>query len=221
MTFVTPQKQLFMTSVHVTSSATTPGCIVFNQSPLIAGSCAQILIQHCLACFGGSTFGRNITDGGDIHVAMDGNFHHCHCCSAGDSPSFYEPVHFLPNKDIDAMSSCIAQQWKKPLLLQRATAIPDKAIDLCEASYEAMDGKKQKTSMKSFDDMGLMALICHHDILLFFANIDTPGEQQKYALTLIAYLFFLLPPSATVVILYDMGCKLDRTLSLVGTYLLH
>jgi hypothetical protein len=61
-----------------------------------------------------------------------------------------------------------------------------------------------------------MALICRHDIPLFFANINTPGEQQKYAVTLIDHLFALLPRSATVVTLYDVGCVLSRSLSQVS-----
>ncbi|KAG2115165.1 uncharacterized protein F5147DRAFT_743657 [Suillus discolor] len=58
-----------------------------------------------------------------------------------------------------------------------------------------------------------MALICRHDILLFFANIDLPGEQQKYAIALIEHLFTLLLQEATVIALYDVGCVLSRSLS--------
>ena len=73
--------------------------------------------------------------------------------------------------------------------------------------------------MESFDDTGLMALICHHDIPLFFANVDTLGEQQKYALVLITHLFSLLPSDVTVVVFYDIGCVLDWTLSLISPFL--
>lgn len=52
--------------------------------------------------------------------------------------------------------------------------------------------------------------------LFFLANIDTPGEQQKYMVALLAYLFSLLPPQTTVVCLYDVGCVLDRSLHLVS-----
>jgi len=70
--------------------------------------------------------------------------------------------------------------------------------------------------MDNFDDTGLMALICRHDIPLFFANIDTPGEQQKYSVALIRHLFSLLPSQATVVVLYDVGCVLARSLTCVS-----
>ncbi|KAG1853448.1 hypothetical protein DFJ58DRAFT_728193 [Suillus subalutaceus] len=152
--------------------------------------------------FGGMLFGRPIDQGGDIHVATDGNFHHHHRRSAGDCPRFYEPTYFLPKQFIDAQPGKV----HTPL-------VPDEAIDLCENAYEAADGKKQKAAMDSFDDTGLMALICCHDIPLFFANIDSPGEQQKYSIALIEHLFTLLPPQATVVTLYDVGCVLARTLS--------
>ena len=73
---------------------------------------ASILVQHCPACFGGTKFGTSLEDGGDIHVAMDGNFHHQHCHSAGNSPSFYNPSYFLSKEQVDAMGDCIAKAWK-------------------------------------------------------------------------------------------------------------
>ncbi|KAI6016738.1 hypothetical protein EDC04DRAFT_2870269 [Pisolithus marmoratus] len=57
-----------------------------------------------------------------------------------------------------------------------------------------------------------MALLCHHDIPLFFANIDTPGKQQKYSIVLIKHLFSLLPPQANIIMLYDVGCILSHSL---------
>ena len=47
--------------------------------------------------------------------------------------------------------------------------------------------------------------------LLAFANIDTPGEQQKYSVALLEYLFSMLPGDATVVAFYDIACVLDRS----------
>ncbi|KAG1722047.1 uncharacterized protein EDB91DRAFT_1274740, partial [Suillus paluster] len=114
----------------------------------------------------------------DIHVATDGNFHHRHRRSAGDCPRFYEPTYFLSKQFVDAVGRRINAQRKRPAKAH-APLVPDEAIDLCENAYEAADGKKQKAAMDSFDDTGIMALICRHDIPLFFANIDTPGEQQN------------------------------------------
>ncbi|KIK81811.1 hypothetical protein PAXRUDRAFT_35772 [Paxillus rubicundulus Ve08.2h10] len=116
-----------------------------------------ILVQCCPVCFGGTRFGRLLDEGGNIHIATDGNFHHWHHHSASN----------------------------------------------------AVDGKKQKAAMDSFDDMDLMALICCHAVPLFFVN--------KYSVSLINYLFSLLPPQATVVILYNVGCVLVRSLAKVHT----
>ena len=58
--------------------------------------------------------------------------------------------------------------------------VPDTALDKCEKSYEAADEKKEKSLGTKFDDTGLMALVCRHDSVLFLANVDTPGEQQKF-----------------------------------------
>ena len=116
---------------------------------------------------------------------------------------------------MDVIGTHIEKQRKTPPKAQKAL-VPNEAIDSCKSSYEAADGKKQKASMDSFDDTGVMALICRHDIPLFFANIDSPGEQQKYAVALLTHLFTLLPLQATVVGLYDVGCVLDRSISLVS-----
>ncbi|KAI6019105.1 hypothetical protein EDC04DRAFT_2869952 [Pisolithus marmoratus] len=172
----------------------------------------MVLVMPCNACFGGVTFGTSLDKGGDIHVAMDGNFHHCHWHSAGDSPSFYEPTYFIPKAQVDAIGCCIDRAHQHPSRWSQST-VPDEAIDQCEALYEAVNGQKQKVSTEGFDNTGLMALICWHDILLFFANIDTPGKQQKYGIALIDHLFSLLPPQANVVVLYDVGCVLSHSLS--------
>ena len=69
--------------------------------------------------------------------------------------------------------------------------------------------------MDSYDDTGIMALICRHDIPLFFANIDSPGEQQKYLIPLIEHLFSLVPPTATITVLYNIGCVIEHSITRV------
>ena len=71
-------------------------------------------------------------------------------------------------------------------------------------------------SREQFDDRGLMSIACHHNIVLFFTNIDSPGEQQKYAVALTKPLYSFLLGIATVVILYDVGCVLHRSVQLVS-----
>ena len=121
---------------------------------------------------------------------------------------------------MDTIGQLIASAHQHPSKLS-SSVVPDEAIDQCEASYDAADGQKQKMAMDNFDDSRVMALICRHDIPLFLANIDTPGEQQKYSVTLIAHLFTFLPYQANVVVLYDVGCVLARSLSRVSFFLAH
>jgi hypothetical protein len=96
--------------------------------------------------------------------------------------------------------------------------VPDAAVDDCERSHKAGSGSTVKTYMELFDDTGVMALVCRHDIPLVAANIDTPGEQQKYAVALIQHLFSLILENATVTVLYDVGCVLNRSQEKVRTY---
>ena len=153
--------------------------------------------------------------GGDCHAATDGNFHHRHLARAGESPSFYEPDYFISKAQVDAIGDRIEHVRRKCPRVYNAK-VPDTAIDECEDSHEAADGRKEKTSGEQFDDRGLMSIVCRHDIPLFFANIDSPGEQQKYAVALVEHLYSFLPDIATVVILYDVGCVLHRSLQLVS-----
>lgn len=153
--------------------------------------------------------------GADIHICVDGNFNHRHLRSAGECPKFYDPEYILPKDQVDAVGHRIELLRKKSSKRRRPLRVPDEAVDECESSHTAGSGSNSKTNMEKFDDGGIMALVCRHDIPIFAANIDTPGEQQKYAVTLIEHLFGLIPPQATVAVLYDVGCVLDRSLQLV------
>ncbi|KAG6899356.1 hypothetical protein C0993_010997 [Termitomyces sp. T159_Od127] len=180
---------------------------------LTPGECARSLRQRCPACFGGDLFGRSLEqDGGDIHICVDGNFNHRHLRSAGDSPKFYEPTYILSKDFVDEVGARMERLRKTRKPQPRKPVVPDEAINECESSHMAGNGSNIKTNMERFDDGGLMALVCRHDIPIFLANIDTPGEQQKYAVALIEHLFSLLPPQATVSSLYDVGCMLGRSL---------
>ncbi|KAI0669310.1 hypothetical protein C8Q78DRAFT_1095812 [Trametes maxima] len=182
--------------------------------PSPAGQCSRLLQKRCPACFGGNQFGRSFgKEGGDVHVALDATFSQRHNASAGESPWFYEPKYFIPKEEVDAVGDRIAAARKKTAKPYQGP-VPESALDECEKSYEAADEKKEKTHGKKFDDTGLMALVCRHDIVLFLANIDTPGEQQKYAIALLDRLFAHLPMEATVAAFYDIGCVLDRSIHL-------
>ena len=153
--------------------------------------------------------------GGDIHVSTDGNRHHRHLSSAGEGPSFYNPKHFISKEFVDAVGEHIAAARKqKPKSVR--PKVPDTAVDACEKSHYA--AQDNQAGPDKFDDQGVMSLVCRHDILLFFANIDTPGEEQKYAVALVKHLYSFLPKDANVVVLYDIGCVLDRSLQLVCSF---
>jgi hypothetical protein len=177
--------------------------------------CSRILQQLCPACFGGSFHGASFDDGGDFQFCVDGNFHHRHLKNAGQGTTFYDPKRILPKEFVDAIGARIAEARKSPQRC-RESQVPDEAVDECEKAHKAANGDKETTTSEKFDDNGLMALVCRHDIPLFFANIDTPGEQQKYAVALIVHLFSLIPPTATALGLYDIACVLSRSLQLVG-----
>ena len=91
--------------------------------------------------------------------------------------------------------------------------VPNLALDVCGASFVAVDGDHIKASMKYFEDTGLMAVLCHHDQPLFLANLWTTGEKHFYVLALIAAVFAHLPPHWCIGILYDISCQLHHSLN--------
>ncbi|KAI9573728.1 hypothetical protein HD554DRAFT_2202366 [Boletus coccyginus] len=192
-------------------SASKPALFIASDAAIVSAThtpsrppaTSVLSLERCPACFGDTIFGRPLAEGGDFHVATDGNFHHHHHCSSGDCPAFYDPAYFLSKGGADAMGERIRKQCKKPAK-SYSRDVPSEAIDTCEASYKATGGNKRKADIDCYNNTGLMALICHHDIPLFLANIDSLREQQKYT---------ILPLNATAVILYDFGCVLHRMLS--------
>ncbi|KAH6903735.1 hypothetical protein BKA70DRAFT_1110666 [Coprinopsis sp. MPI-PUGE-AT-0042] len=180
---------------------------------LSSGECAHFLQQLCPLCFGGDMYGRPVEDGADIHVSIDGNFNHRHARAAGDCPEFHHPHHIVPKEEVDQCGKRIekARATGKRKKTTSKARVPDAAIDACEEAHEAGSGSKIKTNLDKFDDGGVMGMICRHDIPLFLANIDTPGEQQKFGVALIERLFQYIPPHATVIAAYDVGCVTDRS----------
>ena len=151
------------------------------------------------------------SQGGDVHVAIDATFSQRHNAAAGDSPWLHEPKYFISKDVVYSVGARISAARSKPPRAYKHS-VPDTALDECEKSYEAANEKKDKSIGNKFDDTGLMALVCRHDIVLFLANVDTAGEQQKYSVALIEHLYSQLPEQATVAVYYDIGCVLDRSL---------
>ncbi|KZP27497.1 hypothetical protein FIBSPDRAFT_730602 [Athelia psychrophila] len=170
--------------------------------------CARFLSQRCPACFGGLLWGKSAKQGGDVHVALDGNFEHRHLQSAGCGITFYQEAYLVSKEKVDAMGIHIEKlRCRKPRDFQ--LPVPEAVLDKCASAFTAANGSIPKADSSTFDDTGLMALCCRHDIPLLLANIDTPGEQQKYAFALLVEFFGMLPEVATCVALYDVGCTTD------------
>ncbi|KAG6863081.1 hypothetical protein C0991_008337, partial [Blastosporella zonata] len=136
--------------------------------------------------------------------------------SGGDCPPFYKPEYMLSKAEVDSIGEHIHNARQRPPKPWQPS-LPDEAVDECKSTHVAGSGLNLKTNMEKFDDGGVMALVCRHNIPLFLANIDTPGEQQKYAAALIQHLYSHLPATATVAALYDVGCVLDRSSQLVSS----
>lgn len=153
-------------------------------------------------------------------MSIDGNHHHRHQKSSGDGPHFYDPSYFLSKDEVDAVGNQI-ENFHKVSARKYTLRVPEDAIKECQDSHKAANTNKQKADMGHFDDTGVAALVCRHGSPIFFANIDTPGEQQKYAIALILRVYSELPPEATGAFLYDIGCVLDVSVHKVSTYLYH
>ena len=121
-------------------------------------------------------------------------------------------------EEVDAAGKRIEKVRRRPPQPYKSK-VPDAALDQCDDSHTAASANKAKTG-DLFDDKGVGALVCRHDIPLIFVNIDTPGEQQKYAVAFIDHLYSMLLPNASVVVLYDIGCVLDRSVQMVSYHLI-
>lgn len=137
---------------------------------------------------------------------------------------------FLPKADVDNMEQYVdgirgtggAKAKEKGKGKERAVdpdqddyesnmRVPTSVLDGCNDSFKAADDRRQKASTQFFADTGLMALVCRHDRVLWFANMTSPGERQHYALALLQEFMKNIPDDATVGILYDIGCQLERS----------
>lgn len=89
--------------------------------------------------------------------------------------------------------------------------IPNSVLDTCHESFKAADEKRVKASTKYFADTGLMGMVCRHDRIIWLVNMTSAGEKQYYALALIFELLKHLPKRATIGLLYDIACQLERS----------
>ncbi|KAL0568049.1 hypothetical protein V5O48_013942 [Marasmius crinis-equi] len=167
-----------------------------SKPPTTPGRVQGYLRRLCPACFGGERFGSSFKSGGDIHVAIDASFGHRHLKSAGDGVEFHTSYRILTKEEIDVVGARIEAERKKPPK-PYDSGVSDDVVNADREAFHAAQGDDNTTGSKRFDENGLMALVCRHDIPLLAASIDTPGEQQKYAIALLEEFFKLLPAQAT------------------------
>ncbi|KAG6843687.1 hypothetical protein H0H87_001615 [Tephrocybe sp. NHM501043] len=79
-------------------------------------------------------------------------------------------------KYIESIRSKKAPEKKKPNMdepnhFEELLHVPKSVLDGCEAGSTAADGYNQKAGIQFFDNTALMVLLCHHDVVLFIANM--------------------------------------------------
>lgn len=150
-----------------------------------------------------------------MHVATDANFHQRHKKGVGDHVHLqFDAELFVSPEKVQAAEDLLLHAKSRPT--GKAAKIPAEALAGCTKSHTAADEGNEKTSGEIWDDRGVMALVCRHDEPLLFCNVDTKGESQKYVIALLTQLYSELPPMATVATLYDVGCIVDHSLTIVG-----
>ncbi|KZV78291.1 hypothetical protein EXIGLDRAFT_575095, partial [Exidia glandulosa HHB12029] len=182
------------------------------------------LVDRCPACFGGFEFGRRLDRGGDVHIAGDGNFMHRRMRSAGLCPPIaMEHRLFIPDTFVDAVGhdlDTLSARGPRSYVSE----VPDAVLKNCGNSYTAADGSKAKTPGDVFDDTGLMAFVCRHDIPIYLCNIATPGEQQKFFIAGLIWILLHMPDLATIVTFYDINCvswKMLMAYGILPDWMLH
>ncbi|KAJ7878978.1 hypothetical protein B0H14DRAFT_3774904 [Mycena olivaceomarginata] len=201
------------TTADGSSEATSTSAPSPQPPRLTPGRADRVLRERCPACFGLEEWGRPLEEGGDVQVGGDGCFSYRHVRRAGDGPISYNPTYFISKDKVDAAGDRINRARKnKPSSLE--PLIPQEVLDACNATFDAANEKKRNADPKFYDASGVFVMVCRHGQVLFLCNIDTPGEQQKYVLAGLEELISLLPPEATALKTYDIGCQTNRSLDL-------
>ncbi|KAI6141451.1 hypothetical protein BKA82DRAFT_4331722 [Pisolithus tinctorius] len=168
---------------------------------------SDYLCARCPLCFGGGVPQRANAEQDDLDciVCLDACFtqKQTNKDSAGHDPSNPTNTVFIPESEVKAMEIFIEKHFEDGM------RVPISVLDGCGDSFHAADEKREKASTCFFADTGLMALLCCHDHVLWLVNMTSAGEKQHCALVLLKHLFEHLPTTATVRLLYDIGCQLE------------
>ncbi|KAI6140563.1 hypothetical protein BKA82DRAFT_4331884 [Pisolithus tinctorius] len=171
---------------------------------------SDYLCAHCPLCFGGVN-GKFI----DANLILTSKILDCIVCldacftqkqtnkdSAGHEPSNPTNTVFISESEVKAMEIFIEKQRSLPSDHHHSSHQKqgDSFEDGMRVPISVLDGYT-----------GLMALLCHHDHVLWLVNMTSAGEKQHYALVLLKHLFEHLPTTTTVGLLYDIGCQLEHS----------
>ncbi|KAJ7739076.1 hypothetical protein DFH07DRAFT_752302, partial [Mycena maculata] len=196
-----------------TASITSATSTTSSTTDAVEPPAHRVLQERCPACFNLNEWGRSLKEGGDVQFGADRCFSYRHLRKAGDGPLSYEPSFFIPKHKVDSVAAKINTARKRPAANVKPF-MPQEVIDACQDSWDAANENKRKADPKRYDASGVFVMTCRHGQVLFLCNVDTPGEQQRYIIAMLEEVFALLPPEATVLQAYDVGCVTDHSLNL-------
>ena len=99
-----------------------------------------------------------------------------------------------------------------------SSSIPEKVLNDCESSYKAAQEKVGNVDESAYEVKGIMAMVCSHDVPLLLVDVEIFGETRYLAVALLRKLNGMIPDSATVGVMYDIGDQLDRTIEKVNIH---
>ncbi|KAJ7077217.1 hypothetical protein C8R44DRAFT_836767 [Mycena epipterygia] len=213
---------------HSTSNTHgSPPSLSTDAAPAQEARPSDYLISRCPACFGGLV--HDPSQMVDVNVCIDACFtQKRRRKGARDPPRSHPHTVFVPEPTAERMNAHVEQvrpSRTKAKAKERRTAadddddvyeapnlkVPRSVLNECESSFKAADEKREKASVKFFDDTGIMAMLCRHDRVLWLVNMRTAGEKQYFVLVLAEMLFQHLPANIRVGLLYDIACQLHRS----------
>ncbi|KAJ3733669.1 hypothetical protein DFJ43DRAFT_994490 [Lentinula guzmanii] len=186
--------------------------------PASLGRPSDYLRSRCPVCFGGKS---EFTEG--VIVCIDACFTQKHNKQPRDPKHTHPKSVFVSPEEVDTWRDFVEEIRPRRSSPAKHTPeteedgfegmmkVPKSVLDICQDSFTAADGNREKASTQFFDSTALMALLCRHDRVLWLADMTTPGERQHYVFALISKLFEELPSHYTVGILYDIACAVERS----------
>ncbi|KAL1697862.1 hypothetical protein EV121DRAFT_274803, partial [Schizophyllum commune] len=195
---------------------------------------SSYLARRCPSCFGsGRRLSALLPQSPDCVVAIDACFSQKHNKQRRD-PIFCYPDSSILDEEVIATTAQTVEAMQEsgptkskhvrkarldgppahagPTLgEERGTAeplrLPPDALAKCENSFKAAQASIAKASTGHHDVTAAMAIICRHDVPLFWANMTTAGEKRYYVVALMNALMAHLPGDWTVGLLYDIACQ--------------